>query len=64
MRRQCMAVLSPAPGPVCGGEGGSPDIGDESYAHINSGVHGIGDLAPDVYDWRNQTAKITIRSIN
>lgn len=48
------------PGPTCGGEGPSPGAGGEGYVHINRGIHGIGDLAPDVYDWRNSVAKITI----
>lgn len=52
------------PGPVCGGEGGSPGIDGEGYVHINSGIHGIGDLTPATYDWHNPTAKITIRRIN
>jgi archaellum component FlaF (FlaF/FlaG flagellin family) len=48
------------PGPTCGGVGLSPDAGGEGYVHINRGIHGIGDLAPDVYDWRNPVARITI----
>ncbi len=48
------------PGPTCGGEGPSPGAGGEGYVHINRGIHGIGDLAPDVYDWRNSVAKVTI----
>ena len=48
------------PGPSCGGEGPSPAAGGEGYVHINRGIHGIGDLAPDIYDWRNSVAKITI----
>ena len=48
------------PGPTCGGEGPSPGTGGEGYVHINRGIHGIGDLAPDVYDWRNPVAEITI----
>ena len=48
------------PGPTCGGEGPSPETGGEGYVHINRGIHGIGDLAPDIYDWRNSVAKITI----
>jgi archaellum component FlaF (FlaF/FlaG flagellin family) len=48
------------PGPTCGGEGPSPGAGGEGYVHINRGIHGIGDLAPDVYDWRNPVAAITI----
>jgi len=52
------------PGPACGGEGPSPGAGGEGYVHINRGIHGIGDLAPDVYDWRNPVAKITISRVN
>ena len=48
------------PGPTCGGEGPSPGVDGEGYVHINRGIHGIGDLAPDVYDWRNPVARITI----
>ncbi len=49
------------PGPDCGGAGGSPGVGGEDYVHIHAGIHGVGDLAPDVFDWRNPVAKITIR---
>ncbi len=52
------------PGPTCGGEGPSPGAGGEGYVHINRGIHGIGDLAPDVYDWRNAVAKITVSRVN
>ena len=52
------------PGPTCGGEGPSPGAGGEGYVHINRGIHGIGDLPPDVYDWRNAVAKITISRVN
>jgi hypothetical protein len=52
------------PGPSCGGEGPSPGAGGEGFVHINRGIHGIGDLAPDVYDWRNPVAKITISRVN
>ena len=48
------------PGPTCGGEGPSPGVDGEGYVHIHRGMHGIGDLAPDVYDWRNPVASITI----
>jgi hypothetical protein len=52
------------PGPACGGEGPSPETDGEGYVHINRGIHGIGDLAPDVYDWRNSVAKITISRVH
>jgi len=51
------------PGPVCGGAGGSPGAGGEGYVHIHGGIHGIGDLPADVYDWRNPVAKISVRRV-
>ena len=49
------------PGPTCGGAGPSPEEDGEGYVHINRGIHGIGDLAADVYDWRNPVAKISVK---
>lgn len=49
------------PGPVCGGEGGSPDAGGEGVVHIHAGIHGIGDLMAADFDWRNPTARIVIK---
>jgi hypothetical protein len=53
------------PGPRCGGVGLSPgeNEGDENYIHIHRGMHGIGDLAADVYDWRNPVARITVTRV-
>ena len=51
------------PGPVCGGEGGSPGAGGEGYVHVSAGIQGIADLASDAYDWRNPTAKIVITRV-
>ncbi|MEE9492165.1 MAG: spondin domain-containing protein [Gammaproteobacteria bacterium] len=51
------------PGPVCSGEGGSPGSSGEGYVHISSGIHGIGDLEPATYDWRNPAAKVTIQRV-
>ena len=50
------------PGPTCGGAGASPGSG-EGYVHISNGIHGVGDLAPAVYDWRNPVAKITVKRV-
>lgn len=52
------------PGPVCGGEGGSPGAGGEGYVHVSGGIHGIADLAAETYDWRNSTAKIVIQRVS
>ncbi|HKJ08922.1 MAG TPA: spondin domain-containing protein [Gammaproteobacteria bacterium] len=49
------------PGPVCGGEGVSQGITGVGYVHIHSGIHGVGDLNPALYDWRNPVARIVIR---
>ena len=51
------------PGPVCGGEGNSPDAGGEGFVHITAGIQGIGDLEPADYDWRNPVADIVIRAL-
>jgi hypothetical protein len=50
------------PGPTCDGMGLSPgdNDSDEGYVHIHRGMHGIGDLVADVYDWRNPVARITV----
>lgn len=48
------------PGPTCGGIGPSPAEDGEGFVHIHRGIHGIGELAADVYDWHNPVAKITI----
>ena len=56
------------PGPFfkeCGGPGGGADVigGAEGFVHIHAGIHGIGDLAASLRDWRNPVAQITIRRI-
>ncbi len=52
-------------GAECAGVGGSPgsNLGDEGYVHVHRGIHGIGDLAADVYDWRNPVAKISVTRV-
>ena len=51
------------PGPPCFGEGTSDDDGEGSV-HISSGIHGIGDLAPALHDWRNPVAHVTVRRVH
>jgi hypothetical protein len=50
------------PGPPCGNPG-VRDPEPDGFVHIHSGIHGIGSLPPDEFDWRNPTAKIEIRPI-
>lgn len=56
------------PGPFfaeCNGKGGGgAPGGGEGYVHIHAGIHGVGDLHPELRDWRNPVARITIRRIN
>jgi hypothetical protein len=54
-------ICSNIPGPTCGGEGISPAVGGEGFVHIHAGIHGVGDLQPSEYDWRNPVARITVR---
>ena len=56
------------PGPgfaECGGPGGGgqPQGDEEGYVHIHAGIHGIGDLRPEVRDWRNPVARIVVRRV-
>lgn len=37
--------------------------GAEGYVYVHSGIHGIGDLDPSLYDWNNPVAKIVIRLV-
>ena len=50
------------PGPFCMGDGLSVS-GGEGYVHVANGIHGIGDLAPEVFDYRNPVAKVTVRRV-
>ena len=45
------------PGPPCGNGGVRVPEGAEGYVHIHAGIHGIGDLAPSQFDWRNPRAR-------
>lgn len=61
-------LCSSIPGPSfveCGGPGGGARVGEgEGFVHIHSGIHGIGSLRPELRDWRNPVAKITIRRVD
>ena len=49
------------PGPPCGNGGVRMQTGSEGYVHVHAGVHGIGDLDPAAYDWRNPVARVVIQ---
>jgi len=58
-------LCSEIPGPPCLGEGfNASREGAEGFVHIHAGIHGIGNLAPAMRDWRNPVAKITIRRVH
>ena len=58
-------ICANIPGPTCGGAGPSPgdDPVTEGYVQVHRGIHGIGNLAADVYDWRNPVARITVTRV-
>jgi len=51
------------PGPPFGGSQRATK-GAEGFIHIHAGIHGIADLAPEMYDWRNPVVKITVKRTN
>ena len=51
------------PGPPCGNGGVRDTDGAEGYVYPHSGIHGIGDLDPALYDWNNPVAKIVIKRV-
>lgn len=59
-----LCVHIPGPPNVCNGEGFNPSRdGDVNFVHIHAGIHGVGDLNPAAYDWRNPVARIAVRRL-
>jgi hypothetical protein len=60
-------LCSSIPGPFfaeCGGSGGGGKVnGGEGFVHVHRGVHGVGDLKPNVRDWRNPVAEVSVRLV-
>jgi hypothetical protein len=60
-------LCSSIPGPnfaECGGSGGGARAGGgEGFVHVHRGMHGIGDFKPNVRDWRNPVAQVTVRLV-
>ncbi len=57
-----LCVSIPGPGFVCSGEGTNVESG-EGFVHVHPGIQGIADLDKAQFDWRNPTAKITIKRV-
>jgi hypothetical protein len=51
------------PGPPCGNPGVRDTEGAEGYVYVSSGIHGIGDLPEEQFDWRNPVIRVTIERI-
>jgi len=48
------------PGPPCGSGGVHDPAAAEGFVYVSNGLHGLGGLAPETYDWRGPVAKVTI----
>lgn len=56
-------LCSKIPGPPCGSHNVRDTAGAPGYVFVHSGIHGVGDLAPAQFDWKNPVAKITITAM-
>jgi hypothetical protein len=51
------------PGPPCGSPEQRDTAGAEGYVFIHAGMHGVGDLDPAQFDWRNPVATIRVQKV-
>ena len=51
------------PGPPCGNGMSHDPTPAEGYIRIHEGIHGIGGLAPELYDWRGPVAEVTFERV-
>lgn len=51
------------PGPPCGNPGVRDTENAEGYVHVHSGIHGVGNLMPEDFDWNNPVVKIHIEAV-
>jgi len=51
------------PGPPCGAAGAHDPSPAEGFVTISNGIHGIGDLDPSQFDWRNPVAQVRIHRL-
>jgi len=52
------------PGPPCGNGGQHDPTPAEGFVHVDSGIHGIGDLLPEAHDWRGPVVKVVVRRVH
>ncbi len=52
------------PGPMCGGEGLSPNSDGEGFVHVHAGIQGIGDLPAAERDWNNPVAIVSVERVH
>lgn len=56
----CSQIPAPCPTPT---RFGSCSVGSpERAVHVHSGIHGCGGFPPEIFDWRNPAARITIQA--
>jgi hypothetical protein len=48
------------PGPPCGNPFVRATEGAEGFIHVHPGLHGVGDVSPAAWDWRNPVVDILI----
>ena len=51
------------PGPACNNPFQHDPTAAEGFVYVSNGIQGVGDLAPELYDWRNPVARIQIRRL-
>ncbi len=51
------------PGPPCNTPGVRNLEAAEGFVHVHAGIHGVGDLSPAVYDWRNPVVQIVVKRV-
>jgi hypothetical protein len=56
-------LCSSIPGPGCANVAGSGNAMSgmgEGFVHVHRGMHGVGDLVADEYDWRNPMMRVIV----
>lgn len=51
------------PGPPCASAGAHDPAPAEGFVRIHEGIHGIGGLAPSLFDWRGEVAAIRVERV-